>query len=448
MRTVDDNTRELFSYLRKRDISQAKLASEIAAWDSTRLLDFVQECLARIHYVPKSSTSIFDFVANSSLGGGSHPCAHPQCRLRNVDDLARFAILYADHVYIPNPFEKYVRLDSMDDIHRLQLIGDIAILLYLKPLFDTGLVSMRKNIFCLCNSCLAKLEEIEDEVRRRLNRAARRLEREYTREITVRLTDWDGKPRIDITGPENLLKHGDLHLQSDVLPLTLKRHFESGKEYQFTKRDMRETGLLSVLIDPIVEDIFSQSVYAFISGCQYLTNRDIDLDVAMAVNGPEDLCTSKTLLSGLSHAIPTVYDVELAKLIQLRRHEEESFRVYRDTIRKSLDAAQGLTVREARQLFEDEVRPALNSIELSIKNARKLLVSSLRNDSLCGVGFIAIGLFAGFLPPEAGKVLATLGGFKFASGLWDKATRLLRPPDEIRESRYYFLWRVSKLRAR
>ena len=52
--------------------------------------------------IPKNS---FSFTSNGSLSGGRFPCASHKCRLQKIDELSSFAALYADHVFVQNPFD-------------------------------------------------------------------------------------------------------------------------------------------------------------------------------------------------------------------------------------------------------------------------------------------------------------------------------------------------------
>src|SRR3989338_4001732 len=94
-------------------------------------------------------SSIFNFSAGSSIGGGIRPCSCMDCRIENVHKLATFAALYADKVIIPNPFEHiYYNLSSDFNFKNNEqwnffvnrLIGDIVVMLNLKPLINKGLL--------------------------------------------------------------------------------------------------------------------------------------------------------------------------------------------------------------------------------------------------------------------------------------------------------------------
>lgn len=128
--------------------------------------------------------------------------------------------------------------------------------------------------------------------------------------------------------------------------------------------------------------------------------------------------------------------------------EGESFSVYRDSLTFALQSITESDVGKVQQAFDDLVRPELNNIELAIKNSRKLLWGSLAHDIAFSAGFVAVGLFSGLLPANIGEIVATLGGFKFVSGSLEKASKLIQEPPEVRNSKYYFLWKVQKKAGR
>src|SRR5215216_3414888 len=94
------NAEALYEYLKKKLKSKKTLHEKISEWNAKQTFDFVMECKELLPTQEEKSTSIFDFVANSSLSGGRFPCFGPECRLSRVDDVARFAALYSDYVLI------------------------------------------------------------------------------------------------------------------------------------------------------------------------------------------------------------------------------------------------------------------------------------------------------------------------------------------------------------
>jgi hypothetical protein len=62
--------------------------------------------IAKYHFQPSAKPNEnFSFIANSALSGGNQPCSYAECRKNKLNELITFSALYADEVYIQNPFE-------------------------------------------------------------------------------------------------------------------------------------------------------------------------------------------------------------------------------------------------------------------------------------------------------------------------------------------------------
>lgn len=325
----------------------------------------------------------------------------------------------------------------------MSIVGDILGLLHLRPLFEAGLLSVRNNILLLCAEHLDELEAIERRVSKQLDKARKRLQRRYLKEVHFQITNWDDEVFVSCTGPEYLVEHGT-HDIIGQLPQPLLEEYVLGEARDLTKRELKEYGFLEMLTEPILEDIFEQNVHVHLNKTQYLTNREIDFELATSIGEPGVIATSKSLIEGLSHSIPTIESVSVDKIIRLRQKEGEPFEVYRDTLYSVLKQAQSLEPDEMRQLLDDAVRPEIHNIEHTIKKTRKLLVGSLKRDIIVSVGYIAIGLFSGFLSTQAAELIAALGGYKFASSLAEKVTKLKSDPADVLDNPYYFLWKAKK----
>jgi hypothetical protein len=94
----------------------------------------------------------FSFIANSSLSGGRHPCSYPECRIRKLNQLSSFSALYADEVYIQDPFENVMLrgAESINEMQRQEIISGIMNFYLLKPMFESGIVKYAQNMVHLC----------------------------------------------------------------------------------------------------------------------------------------------------------------------------------------------------------------------------------------------------------------------------------------------------------
>lgn len=101
----------------------------------------------------------FTFIANSTLSGLSFPCGEIECKLDNVVSLARNAILYADTVYIQNPFEVYSNRNLFNEKLRVDIINDLILLGVIKPLLKTGIFKIAKSKAHFCHDCYERFQE-------------------------------------------------------------------------------------------------------------------------------------------------------------------------------------------------------------------------------------------------------------------------------------------------
>src|SRR5699024_2968883 len=91
--------------------------------------------------------------ANSSLSGGVSNCANLQCRLNKLDELVSFASLYADVIYINNPFEPlYISWEDLSfNYIKTELLTAICQYFYLKPYISLGVIKYSSGYMSLCS---------------------------------------------------------------------------------------------------------------------------------------------------------------------------------------------------------------------------------------------------------------------------------------------------------
>jgi hypothetical protein len=436
-------TAEFFSFIRKNKLTERNVFDELEKWDSTKVLDFANEAHAILLGSSFQTDSFFTFSANSTLSGAPFPCFSPVCRLENLDSVIKFSALYADKVYLTNPFEKYVYAETVDDFTKTNLAGDISGLFYLQPFLNDGIIAIQNNIAFLCESHLAEIEKLEKEIEKEVERARKALIKMYQKEVKVSLVSWDDEIFISLSGPEHLIEHGQLDMVGNI-PEPLLRNYTLGDTKELSKQEIKENHLFDYFTNRITRDLFQQSVRVHLYRTQYLTDRKVELDLTSTLEKPEVAQASKALLEGLTHSIPTLDTVEPRKLLTLRRKEGEAFEVYRDKLQAALSKSATLNPREMKQLVQDEVNPEIHKIERTIKKERKLLINSLKDDLLIGAGYLAIGIFSGLLSSQAKEIITALGGFSFATSVARKVFQLGQEPDSVQENPYYFLWKTKK----
>lgn len=434
--------RNFFEFLRTKGLTPATIDQTVFNWTSTELLDFIAESRAAVPRPPLMPSSIFDFVANSPLSGGAQPCSHLECRLRHADELARYAVLYADRVLIRDPLERYGDITPASDVVRANLAGDLLVLYYLRPLLEKGILGIASQWVILCEEHQKEVTHMEEAFQRKLDKARPLIERKYMKHLKATLKRGDRGPFIELTGADEITEHSPAFVELLECDPVVAKQRDPAKSHTLSQRDLRR--FVDFLIKPIMDDIFVQNWYSVMYGLTYLTDRELDIEIMRAVNDRQTNAQGDVLLEALSHSIPFIYDVPLEKLVTLREVEGESFRVYRDALSATLRSVHDLEPTQIREAFQDEIRPQLNRIDLAIKNARNLLTDSMKIEALVAAGSVAIGLFSGLLPPNIGPIIAALGGFQFVSRTLEKLIKSGREPAQIRESSYYFLWKIRE----
>lgn len=438
----------LFEYLKEINLFPNRIETEIEKWDSAKVVQFINNCSELIPETGDKVSSIFSFIANSYMG-----CSEYRCRVKSVDQLSRFAALYADKVLIPNFFSQYYP-KNINYITKLSIISELKLLYYVKPLLDSGLMGFARSKVHFCKDCYEeylkdnKLNLFDDKV----IKIKQALKIMYLKETRFFIGKEHGYYFIRNIGPEELVDHSEMYTMLDHLPPSLHKfdnllNTNESVTIELQEKDIVQSDILDMRISPIVNDMMIQNWYSQLyGGANYLTNRKVDLDIISAINEPSVNIFSEAIIDSFHHSVPFIQNTQISKLIKLRLSEGEAFNVYRDALSSALKSS--LLAKEPRYLkeaFDDIVRPELNKIDLTIKNSRKILWDSLTRDVVYGTGFITIGLYSGLLPPEMGNMMAALGGFKFVYGLLEKSSKLLQESDDIRNNKFYFLWKVREI---
>ena len=438
----------LYEYLRKNKLdNEQRVYENVPKLDEKKLNKVIEDIIVRIKpfQFKRQERSQFSFSANASLAGLPFPCEAIKCRMNNVEQLARFAALYSDRVIIPSPFDHYLESGSIQ-IERL--IGDIMILNYLRPLVQADIVGFSTNTFLICKNCLRELTRIENDFSSKLSIIEPIIKEEYLRNIKAMLV-WEGTPVIYITGPHSYGFHGSMVIKFRYyIPKEILAVLDKKKSVELSPEIMKQT-FLSALISPILDDLTIQNITLNNTDYNYLTDRNIDVQLIDALNVGEKATISKALIEGLVHKIPLIANARLDNILKLRQEEGESFLVYRDAVSSFLDQAGNLTQSQFREAYRDVIQPEVNKINLTISNNRKAIMGSLRDDLIILAGAISFGIYTGILSTDASKFLAnigacTVGGASFLANEYAKAKKLFNEPDSVKGNKFYFLWKLQQ----
>jgi hypothetical protein len=100
-------------------------------------------------------------------------------------------------------------------------------------------------------------------------------------------------------------------------------------------------------------------------------------------------------------------------------------------------------MQDSKQIYQDEIRPELNKINLTLKNNKKVLWGNIKSNVFLASTYISTSLFTGILPTNIGKIVASVGGFGFAKNIGQDVLKLIKKP-EVRNNELYFLWKIKQ----
>lgn len=471
---------DVYDALRAAGIRPDNVES-LMEWSSPKLYALAERCESAIPHAPsRAPSALFSFIANDNLSGLPSPCGGAGCRLGSAEKLAQFAALYANRVYVRSPFELHLPhfrgLGSLrtrasknptqrprpewPTWRRKHLVIDIRILWLFQPLVEAGLLLFAKSQQHFCPQCVREADdkgELEAFVgptertrQQTVSAMVRWLDQEYRRDTTATLDIDEGEPRIIVRGPERLVSHGET---SHRPPLTISKatlERAAAGPVLLSAREAKISGVYNHAIRSAIDDLTTQSFYSQQLGCDYLTTRELDLDLVQAVSTPSLRSLNRGLVDSFTHALPFVTSVPIKNLLNLRRRESEAFEVYRDAVHGLLSDMKPNDAEHMRQALADVVRPEVNRLNLTIKNARKALAIPATTSVAVALGAMSVAFFSGILPGGAGVASAalaagtTLGGFAGAGAIVNKVHQAAAPTAEARNSRFFFLWKVLK----
>lgn len=227
----------------------------------------------------------------------------------------------------------------------------------------------------------------------------------------------------------------------DKTPKFLSKAFKRESKL-ISKKDYVKSGLLEHFIYPIINDLSLQNWFHHGFGQNYITDRDIDFELINKLNGEEPERNSQYITKGLRHVLPTLKNVRIDELLNVRKNETDAFNVYRNSFNAILDNGKNLSEEELKEYIRDEVQPQIDKIQHALTSSKKTIKNRTAGEVVLGSAIFSAALFSGLVPPEYATGITTLAGFhntyKVGKGLWDYKSS----EDQIRNNDYYFLWKA------
>ncbi|WP_395306524.1 hypothetical protein [Enterobacter sichuanensis] len=392
----------------------------------------------------------FSFIANTSLSGGATNCASLDCRLNKLDELVSFASLYADVIYINNPFEPLYF--SWDDLHINHIKNELLIAIYqyfyLKPYLSLGIIQYSSGYMSLCShhhETLAK--PLAEKILKKEQELTSILNEHLLSNCTISLDKFDnGEIFIEILDKGNIIDHGSTHLHFYQKPKSkhLRKLAEKNIKHTFSREEIEQENILQSVVYPLVNDIVEQEWISHFYNSSLLIDNKEKIKITGKLNAETMSINANTFNQSVSHYLPTIHCRDPLEILKLREREDESFKVYRDKLKKLLLEAPKQKQEYFPEIFRDTILPEINLMNKKLKDYKIKKRNNLRDKLIFGSGAVAFGLYSGVLPSNIGSILAAIGGGSaIVSSMIDYKSAFLSE-DEIRSSDYYFLWQLTK----
>lgn len=404
--------------------------------------------------------SIHTHCASLGMGGTRDECSALGCRQKDLNELARFAALYSDKVFIHNFLANHTpswghppEEDSLD--FRRDLIEDIQLLLFIRSLLETNKIVLFTPPATTCPYCYAK-ELFGSKADKRLQHAISSLSRDLYKQMVVEFYADEFGYGAKYNTESGLFRH-QTHVRAfEELPtpvsskLELIEQLQRGQSVTLSRKLKHELALHKELADDVLNSLRYQMSVADIVGASFLTHRDVDVKVLSYISSDIELDQRNAIvMKHLGSIVPFVGDVPISKLLRLRQREEEaflSFRLALDTMLKEVTMQKGsLTERDAQSLYADVIAPELATLDRKVKEAKRDLVKTPLVTAVSAAAMITFGVYSGMVPAELSQIASALGLAKIAYDTVNKAGELLDVEKSIRPERFYFLWKVKHL---
>jgi hypothetical protein len=421
---------------------------------STEIIDSALECaeLTKTDQI-NDDNSIFVHSASVSLGAGRYPCISTDCRLDRAKELAQFAALYSDQVYIMNFLSDYQHLkDESEEMLRFHFLSDLSVFAFLQPLIEEGRVIPFTTPY-FCPQCFAK-ESFGKEADRRFEREYQKLSKKFLDQISCTALLLADSYLISMEGPEELLEHGGgaiLSAKSPFLPNSPRlKMIRDGQELKLTQAEVRRVGIHNQLASSIYANIKLELFTSQIFHTSFITDRPIHINILNAISEDLSLCKRNALVEKyLTTLVPFLDNIELKDLLILRNRECDSFLLFRQSLNRAIAeykvCGDSFSERFAKGIYSDIISPQLAKLDLKVTSAKRDLVKSSRRKTLAWAGAISFGIYAGFMPTELAAAATALGLSKIVADLLETVMIKSDGMEAIRNEEMYFLWKVRQL---
>jgi len=354
-------------FLEEKGLVDAKSADfEIGKWPTSKveavvaeLYDFLDQ---RRHVLPRGDPALpFISLASASIRGDSG-CAEPRCRSDKLQVLARYAAMYADHVFLPVAINSPKAGDSPEE-RREALSRTAFSILELRPLVERGVVLPVLPIMHFCPECgkraLQRFTGGVDAARKQAQRHLGEFKFTCFRQASPRIIG------VAIKGPTEYLEHGSLFRLFRRVPEWFPRSLRANECRKLTRATVVRAGLVDQIFRRLAADVCLHQGLQGALEASYLTDLPGEAEFLKLLSADDGIAIrTRALCAELAHEVPLFTDLPIRAVLKIREESRESFDLYRATVSRLVAeyvvAKNRTTTKlEAREIYRDVFGTAL-----------------------------------------------------------------------------------------
>jgi len=385
----------------------------------------------------------FSFLASRDISGAGG-CTETTCKIERAENLAKFAALYVDKLYI--------ELISISDSHFLKLAeikeskfrevikNDLLLIDKYRILINNEIVNILKP-YHFCKQCLEEaLRAIENEM------YIKELENYYLNKVKIKVSYHPELKKIlneyiyEISNVDDIFGHKIYHFTGFItnnLYSIIKDN--PGQEYELSEEQITESKLINNILKDEITRLRFQTLESRNLNAKYITSKDFDSYLY------ELSSNSKTNIIDVQEEVP-VYDlpiisgIDIKDILKIRNSEYDSFKNYQIALNKAAkERIKANTKIEMKEIYEDIIYPEFIGLDSKLHKYRSNRFKKIIGKLLFVGGVVTLGLKTGLITNDSTSVLTSIAGASttanFLSGKNNKK--------DIEDNDFYFLWKLK-----
>jgi hypothetical protein len=277
-----------------------------------------------------ASASPFNYLASASLRADSG-CSRPECRSEKLGVLARYAAMYADHVFLPVALRRPTA-GAQPGRLRDEVSKTAFSVLELRPLVEAGIIRPILPHMHYCSDCAKReFERFGAGMAAARTQAKRHLDEfKFT---CMQVLDSPKIVAVEMDGPADYLEHGSMIRVYQRPPEWFPRTLKANARYRVPKATVRRAGLVEQIFAGIAADVYFHQGFQDRFDAGYLTDLPGEAEFLRTLSVKDELAIrTAQVCSQLAHDIPLLTDLPVRAVIEIRNESRESFELYRSTL--------------------------------------------------------------------------------------------------------------------